>query len=474
MGERDRVVSEATVDLGRITAIVALVSALCLGVACRQELEGLGIKLELVQKKLPNGLTVILVEDHTVPIVTYQTWVRVGSVDEYPGITGMAHLFEHLLFKGTPKYGPKQFFHQLETRGAEVNAFTARDYTVFYETFTPDLLEKVIDMESDRLANLVLTQEVLDTERVVVLEERRLRTENSPGGKVQEALWELAYQRHPYQWPVIGYPRDLLTIKLEDIQRFFAAYYQPASLVIVVVGDIDISRTLELVRAHYGRLPGREPVRRDLEKEPEQREERRLTLYDHVASERFSQAYHVTSASDDDSYALDVLSNILFEGTTSRVHLRLVEELQVALGVGGSNYTPVFPGLFIVNLSMKAGARATAGEAELDKVIREVQDKGVSEEEVRVAVRQLTVDLVDSVRTAYGVGQLIGTVMMTFGDPRRFTEDLKKYLDVKASDVKRVANRYLVPNNRSVVLLLPDEKRPSRTARVGGPEDRRK
>src|SRR5262249_37098834 len=208
-----------------LTIIFVLLSLLLLG--CEGKVANpLGINLTLRQEKLSNGLTVILVEDHTVPIVSYQTWYRVGSVDETPGNTGISHLFEHLMFKGTPKYGPKQFFLQLEAKGAEVNAFTTRDYTVYYENFVPDLLEKVIDMESDRMANLDINEEVLGSERLVVLEERRLRTDNAPEGKMQEALWSLAYKIHPYQWPVIGYPQDLLSITVPRLVSYFKSHYQ--------------------------------------------------------------------------------------------------------------------------------------------------------------------------------------------------------------------------------------------------------
>jgi zinc protease len=423
------------------------------------EFGGLGVRLPLAKHRLGNGLQVLLMEDHTVPVVSYQTWFRVGSVDEKPGKTGIAHLFEHLMFKGTPKYGPKQFFEQLEAKGAEVNAFTTRDYTVYYENFIPTLLPKVVDMESDRMANLTLDQPTLDTERQVVLEERRMRTDNSPGGKIQEALWGLAYRRHPYNWPVIGYPQDLLSMKVDDLIAFYGANYQPANATLVVVGDFDPQATLELIRKRYEPLEARPRPKRDIPGEPDQREERRLTLYDRIASQRFAHAYHVTAAKDDDSYALDVLANILFEGTSSRAYRRLVEEKDILLGVNGSAYTPTFPGLFIISGTMKGKLEATAAEAELAALIREVQDKPVTDEEIKKAVRQLTVQVVDSVRTPYGMGQLVGTVATVLGDPDKYAADLEKYLKVTAADVQRVARKYLIPNNRSVVIMVPGAAR---------------
>lgn len=437
------------------------------GWSCKGEMGSLGIKLDAEQETLSNGLRVVMVEDHTVPVIAYQTWYKVGSVDERPGATGIAHLFEHLMFKGTAKYGPKAFFLQLEAKGADVNAFTTRDYTVYHETFSSSgvksggvsLLEKAIDMESDRMANLQLDEEALKTEVQVVLEERRLRTDNSPSGRMQEALWQLAYRKHPYQWPVIGYPEDLLNITVQQLKDFFAAHYQPSNAILVVVGDFDRKKTLELIKKAYGGIPKHERPKREIPKEPEQNEERRLTLYDQVASERFSQAYHVTSAKDDDSYALDVLANILFEGTSSRAYRRLVEDANLAQGVSGSAFTPAHPGLFVISASMRGGVKSAEAEKVLEQVIREVQEHGVSDAEIKVAVRQMTVQLVDSVRTPHGLAELIGTVMTIFGEPERFANDLQKYFKVSADDVKRVASEYLIPNNRSVVTLVPESQR---------------
>ncbi|MCM2276462.1 MAG: insulinase family protein [Oligoflexia bacterium] len=441
---------------GRLArGFAGLVIGALLVAGCRGD-AGLGVRFDLKTHRLANGLAVILVEDPTVPVVSYQTWYRVGSVDEVPGSTGLAHLFEHLMFKGTPKYGPKQFFDQLEAKGAEVNAFTTRDYTVYYESFVPSLLEKVVDMEADRMTQLVLNQETFDRERMVVFEERRMRTDNSPEGKLQEAIWALAYRQHPYRWPVIGLPEDLQAIRLEQLQEFYRTHYQPANAAIVVVGAIDAGRTLRLIREHYEGIPARPRPEREISKEPPQNEERRLVLRDSIASERFVQAYHVTSAEEEDSFALDVLANILFSGTTSRAYHLLVEEKDVAVGVSGGAFTPAHPGLFLISATMKQGVPASEAEKLLEQVIERAQETDATAEELQVAVRQLTVDLVDSVRTPQGLATLIGSVQSILGDPHRYADDLKKYTRVTAADVKRVARKYLVPNNRSVVTLVPE------------------
>lgn len=417
----------------------------------------LGVNLPMRVEKLSNGLQVVMVEDHTVPVISYQTWFKVGSVDEKPGYTGMAHLFEHLMFKGTPKYPEKQFFIQLESKGAEVNAYTTRDYTVYYENIVPTLLERVIDMESDRMANLTLSDQVLNTERMVVFEERRMRTESTPEGKMQEALWRLSYHRHPYQWPVIGYPEDLLRITTDDLKAFFKAHYQPANATVVIVGDFNPDNVMKLIKTYYGPIERQDRPPRKIADEPEQGEERRLVMRDEVGNDRLMIAYHVPSALEDDAYALDVLSNILFEGTNSRGHRRLIEETETSLGVSGTNYTPTYSGLFIISTTLQKGKKAEKAEELLNGLIREVQESGVTNEEVKRAVRQLTVQAVDGVRTPYGLGSLIGTVQVILGDPYQFGSDLAKYLKVTPADVKRVAQKYLIPNNRSVVTLLPEK-----------------
>jgi zinc protease len=270
---------------------------------------------------------------------------------------------------------------------------------------------------------------------------------------------------------VIGSVQDLLSITTERLQEYFKANYSPANAALVLVGDFDPDRALGLIRKAYGALPATRVLPRKVPAEPEQNEERRLVLRDKVASERLAEAYHVTSAEQEDSYALDVLANVLFEGTGSRAVRRLVEERELVTGVSGSAFTPTFPGLFIVLATMRSGIRAETVERELERLIAEVQERGVTEEEIQVAVRQLTVQLVDGIRTPYGMGQLIGTVQTIFGDPQRFAQDLVKYTRVTASDVRRVAQRYLIPNNRSVVVMVP---RPPETATARASAPRRK
>ncbi len=440
---------------GALMVLSALAAGCSTASKSTGELERLGLKFPLVQKKLKNGLKILVVEDHTVPLVSYQTWVNVGSVDEPFGLTGMAHLFEHMMFKDSEKFGPRAFFNQLESKGANVNAFTTRDYTVFHETFVSSLLPTVIELEADRLAHLKLDVESLVTERHVVFEERRLRTENSPEGRMQEAIWSLVYKSHPYRWPVIGYEEDLKRMEVDDLRSFFSKYYQPSNVTIVVVGEVRAKDVFERLEAAYGSIPSQPKPDRTVAREPEQTEARKIEIRDQVASEKVTIAYPSTSAAEEDTYALDVLSNILFSGNASRAHRRIVEEREMALAVGGVNYTPLHPGIFMASATMKAGRSSDDFEREIETLFAEVQAKGVTQEEIQTAVRQLTVQTVDSVRTAQGLANLIGTVDAIFGDPMRFREDLAKYSRVTNKDVIRVARRYLKPHRKNVVKLVP-------------------
>ncbi len=426
------------------------------------EFSKLGLHFPVIIRQLPNGLKVVIVEDHTVPIVAFQTWVKVGSVDEKFGLSGMAHLFEHLMFKESEKYGARAFFNRLEAKGAAVNAFTTRDYTVFHETMVPSLLPVAIALESDRLANLKLDPELLFTERHVVFEERKLRTENSPDGRIQEAIWSLVFKSHPYRSPVIGFEEDLKRMEVLDLENFFNEFYQPGNVTIVIVGDVKVDSFYAILEKAYGGIPGKPRRPRKVALEPEQTESRFIELRDQVASEKVTVAFPSTSAAEEDTYALDVLSNVLFSGTTARVYQKLVEQKSIASNIGGVNYTPAFPGIFMASATLKSGHTSKEFESEFEAILKEVKEHGVTEKEMRTAVRQLTVQTVDSVRTSHGLANLIGTVDAIFGDPMRFHEDLEKYTRVTNADVIRVAQKYLTPEKKNVVRMVPNGLRSPR------------
>ena len=434
------------------------VCVLLISTACRSGSD-LDLKFDIKQETLSNGLKILFIEDHSAPVVSYQTWVRAGSVDEKDGGTGLAHLFEHLMFKGTKTHGPGAFFEQFEAKGSQVNAFTTRDYTVYYEVLPSALLPKAIELEADRLRGLNLDQKLLNSERLVVLEERRLRVENSPEGKLQEAIWALSFQSHPYGNPVIGTTQDLLTLDIERLVAFYDTYYQPSNITLLVSGDFNRKETLALIRKHYGAFQKKKKPIRTVAREPEQTGERRLIIREELASERFARAYHIPAAGESDSYALDVLSNILFAGRSSRAHRRLVEEKQLLLSIGGTALTPAHPGLFVISGMLRGQHRTEEAEAALDQLLGELETTSpVTPEEIKTAIRQLTVQIFDGIRTPHGLGQLIGTIDAILGDPELYADEAEHYSRVTPADVTRVAREYLQPNNRSVVILRPGGK----------------
>lgn len=401
--------------------------------------------LKLVERKLSNGLKLLVIQQPDSPVISYQTWFHVGSVDEVPGQSGLAHLFEHLYFKGNA---------DLEARGAEVNAYTTRDFTVFHEQFSPELLTSVIEMESRRMAGLELDAKTLEAEKWVIFEERLLRLESAPEVRLQEALWSHAFERHPYAWPVMGVPQDLAQASVETARAFFEQYYRPSNASIVVVGPDSPEALLTRLEAAYETLPKRPAPLRYRFVEPEQKEERRFKIQDSsLSATRMGIAFPIPSAHDADAYALDVLAQILFDSESARAQRRLIQEKPLALSVAGAAYTPGQPGLFLVTGVLRRGVASADFENEVQKLFEEVAAQGVSVEEIQSAVKLLTLQLMESARSPFGLGQFIGTVQTLFDDPKRFVQDLRRYQAVSQEDVQRVATRYFGLNRRTVVVM---------------------
>ncbi len=435
--------------------LVVSTLVLC-GLSCKEEVSSYGVQLNFEFHRLKNNLSVIMIQDKTVPVVSYQTWFRAGSVDDPPGMSGMTRLFEHLMFSGTEKYPSKDLFEFLELSGAEFNAITTRDYSMFYENVRPQFLEKIIDFESDRLANLTVNTESINKGRLIALEDRRQKIEEHPEILMEEALWQLAYKRHPYRWPIRGYPFHIMLITPERLVQFAKSYFQPANAILVVVGNFDSEQTLKWIQASYEKIPSKAPPERIFPEEPEQTEERRLEVpRADLHFEKLLQGYHIPAAEQLDAYALDVLTNILFEGVSSRAYESLVREKGLALSVSGLALTPTYPGLLSVSVTMRRGISSQKAERELDHLIREIQENGVKQSEVDLAVNQLKSQILDNFRNPFNLGQLVGIVNSILKAPGRVLDDIKLYSQIKPSDVQRVAQTYLDPNNRTVVVLVP-------------------
>lgn len=419
---------------------------------------GTQIRLNVEKYTLANGLTVLLHEDHRVPLISYQTWFRVGSKDEEPGFTGIAHLFEHMMFKGAKRYTADQFDTVLQANGGNNNAFTSYDYTGYYENLPSGKLELAIDIESDRMENLQVTLENFSSEREVVKEERRMRVDNSPMGVLQEVLYGTAFRVHPYRWPVIGYMTDINNITLEKANQFFRQFYAPNNAVVVVAGDFNSAEAKQLLEKYYGRLPRQTITRRPYKPEPEVASPRTQFVAKDVQSTTFSIAYHTPKAGEADGYALDLLSNILGRGSSSRLYRRLVYKDQVATSVNVSNYSKRDSGLFQVLVSLKPGGdfhrvqRAVYGELWRPRNLR------VSEAELEMAKNQTIKDIVDSLKTVHGKAEALALNEILFDDYTRAFTDIERYNQVTVDAILKTAVKYLAPEKSVLVVLHPMKK----------------
>jgi len=410
--------------------------------------------------ELANGLTVLTLEDHTTPVVSFQIWVKVGSGDE-ARYTGLAHLFEHMMFRGTQRLGPEDHERIIEARGGRINAFTSRDVTVYFDDLTAEHLPVVIDLEAERFAHLDIGEASLDSEREVVLEERRLRTEDSPQGRAYEALFALAYQAHPYRHPTIGWRSDVEAATVAVCREFFDAYYAPNNLVISVAGDIDEEEVLERIRKSFGRLAAADEIPRNPTLEPEQRGERRDTVYFDLRAPILTVAWHAPAAGHADADALDVASEVLSSGRSSRLYRRLVYDEQEALSAEAAYYEMRRSGLFFGFVGVRPDASIERAEALLFDEIRRLRDEPVDEAELAKAKRGLEVALLAGLETSHAVASSVARDFVTLGRIRPLEERLEALRSVTAADVQRVAQTYLLDEKRNVVRVVSPPEDPS-------------
>jgi zinc protease len=416
------------------------------------------ISFKVEKFKMPNGLTVLLYEDHSTPIISYQTWFRVGSKNEQMGFTGIAHLFEHMMFKGAKRYSGDQFESVLQSNGASNNAFTSHDYTGYYENLPSSKLELVMDVESDRMENLQITDDFLKSEREVVKEERRMRVDNSPTGVLQEVLFGVAFQRHPYHWPVIGYMADLDHIDLAKAKDFNRTYYAPNNAVIVIAGDFNPSTAKTLLNKFYGNLKAQTIPVLQTTPESEQKVARIQAVEKAVQNVTVAIGYVVPKAGSPESYALDLLANIMGHGTSSRLYKRLVYKDQVATSVNVSNYTLQQAGVFETYVSLKPNLDFhKASQAVLAEIWRP-RNLVVSPVELEVAKKQVMKSYVDGLKTVFGKAEALAMNEILFDDYNQLFTDLQKYQAVTAQDIKAAANKYLIPQRSTIAIVKPLSK----------------
>jgi zinc protease len=412
-----------------------------------------GSSLRVERFRLKNGLELLLCEDHSAPVVAFHTWFRVGSRHEREGKTGLAHLFEHLMFNEMEGVPAGEFDRKLEEAGAESNAATWLDWTQYNIAIPKDQLPLVIELESDRMAKLVLRDPQVTSEKEVVANERRYRVDDDVEGAVNELLWATAFTQHAYRWPTIGWMSDIEGFTTDDCHEFYRTYYAPNNATIVAVGDVTESNLLLRVSRAYGKMgPSELPVE-DVQPEPPQTEERRVEVSKPTLTEKIAIGYHSPAMGDFDHPALSLLMEVLCGGRASRLHRRLVRELEIATDV--RSFVGPFrdPGLLEIFASAREGHRA---EELLDVIEREfvrVQQEPISEPEIERAKARLELGLVSGLETVDGKASTIGFYEVVLGRPAAAFERLAASQRIGAADLRRAARRYLRTSSRSVILV---------------------
>jgi len=406
---------------------------------------------------LENGMKIIVFEDHSIPNANMYLFWKVGSRNEYPGITGLSHFFEHMMFNGSKKYGPKMFDRTMEANGGANNAYTSENVTVYTDWFPSSSIEVMFDLEADRIANLSFDDKMIESERGVVLSERRTGLENSPLRQLWQEVQGAAFFAHPYHWPVIGYESDIKNWTKEDLQTYFATYYSPNNCVVVIVGDVTVNEVKSLTEKYFEPIAIGPPPREIHTVEPEQNGEKRIIINRKVTSPYVMMAFHVPQTSSEDYYALSLLESILSSGNTSRLYSSLVDERQLAVWIS-TDYSYAFdPYIFSIYGVCSKGISPSLLEnsiiAELEKIIKD----GVKADELNKVKNQKLMEFYHTMETINGKANTIGTYELFFGDYKKLFSAPEDFAKVTAEDIQRVAAKYFIKKNRTVGILMAEE-----------------
>jgi len=405
---------------------------------------------------LDNGLKVVFLEDHSTPIVHLQIWYHVGSKNERAGRTGFAHFFEHMMFKGSKNVEPEGHPSYITSVGGQSNAYTTEDATVFWETVPAQYLPLVLWLEADRMASLKIDENAFKNEREVVKEERRMRIENQPFGRLQEIIADQAFAVHPYKHPVIGSMQDLDAASVADVREVWQTYYVPNNATAVLVGDFDSKEALQLVTQYLGRVPKADrSIPRDIPKEPAQTKEKRSTLQEDWPLPAVVVAHHITYDGHPDSYPLHIASKILSDGQSSRIYRKLVYEKQIALAAFGGGNIIEDPNLFFAVAIVQPGHTTEEAATALIEELDRLRNEPVSAAELHQAKNQFARDYILSRETDQQKAEQLGHAVVIHNDIRTADGEFDIFQNTTAADVQRVAKTYFTPENRLVLTILP-------------------
>ena len=407
------------------------------------------------EETLSNGLKVIILRVPDAPLAVFQIWYDAGSINEPVGKTGLSHLLEHMMFKGTYKNGPKTFTKIISRAGGVDNAGTGNDYAFYYQKLSPDRLYISIELEADRIRNLIMDPQEFLSERDVVMEERRMRYDDDPQNLVFEEVEAAAFKNQPYRWPVIGWMENLRTITRDDLWTYYRSRYVPNNAFIVIAGNVNTDYLMKKIKKEFGRIPAGAPVSKPDIQEPQQFGERRLIVKKEAELPYVLSAYKTPNILHEDSYALDVLAGVLSGGKSARIYKSLIDEQRIALSAG-AGYSNImrYPYIFYLYGTAMPGREIRDVENALYAEVEKIKNDPPSDREAQKAKNQLEADFI------MGQDSLFYQAMLTaqfelIGDRTlkdRYIEGIRK---VTPSDVQRVANIYLVEDKRTVGTLIP-------------------
>jgi len=413
-------------------------------------------RLQYELMTLPNGLTVVLSPDHSTPIVHVELWYHVGSKDEKAGRTGFAHLFEHMMFKGSKNVEPEEHASMLASIGGQSNAFTNDDATVFWQTAPSQYLPLVLWMEADRMATLRIDKATFENEREVVKEERRLRVDNQPFGRLSEILYDTAFTISPYKHTTIGSMKDLDAASVADVRDFHNTHYVPGNATVAIVGDFDMVQAKELVTRYFGRVPKSDRViPREYPREAPWTKERRTTVYENWPLPAVIVAYPITYDGHPDSYPLHLTSKILSDGDSSRIYKSLVYEKQIAVSAFGGGNIIEEPNLFFAVALVAPGHTPEEVEKALIAEFDKLRTEPISERELQRAKNQFFRDYIVDRESIRGKASQLAHAVVIHRDVTTADGEVEIFTNMKVSDLDRVAKTYFKPESRLILRILP-------------------
>ncbi len=412
--------------------------------------------IKFTEFDMDNGLHVILYEDHTTPNVAVSVLYHVGSKNEDPSRTGFAHFFEHLLFEGSDNIERGEYMELVQSNGGAINANTSFDRTYYFELMPSNYLELALWMESERMAHAKIDEVGLETQREVVKEEKRLRYENTPYGRLLEQIFKNSYTVHPYQWTPIGEAQYIDQATLPEFMDFYKTFYVPNNATLTIAGDIKPEQAKQWVNKYFAEIPkGTKAIPRPTAVEPQWTKEKVDTFYDNVQLPAIVASYHVPKQTDKDYYALDMLSTLLSDGKSSRMYRKLVDEDQIAVQAGAFALPTEDPGLYITYGIVSPSSSPEDVLAAMDTEISKVKDQLISDQELQKLRNIVEDQFVSQVSSISQVGELLADYHVYYGNTNMINTQIQKYLAVTKEDLQRVAKKYLVPANRAVLYYLP-------------------